>query len=81
MNTTTIQTEVVDYMAIFNKAIQEAKKQIINEEFQDKVPDSEVLGILVSKFAKWDFNVIEDVTKAALEDSNFSGYEITEAEN
>ena len=76
-----IETIEVDYMELFKTAISEAKKQIIGEEYQKETSDAEVLGILVSKFSKWGFEDIEEVARAAFEDSNFSNVTITDADD
>ena len=51
--------------------ISQTRQKTIHKEYQDKFSDAEILGVLVSNFAKWDFNEIEDVTKAAFQDANF----------
>lgn len=51
--------------------IQEAKKEIFTPEYQDKATDAETLGVMVSKYAKWEGNFIFEVAKEAFEDSNF----------
>lgn len=56
----------------FKPLIDEAKKVIFEEDYQDKVSDEEVLGILVSKFCKWDGIKIGEVCTTAFEDSNFN---------
>ena len=41
--------------------IQEAKKEIFTPEYQDKATDAETLGVMVSKYAKWEGNFIFEV--------------------
>lgn len=55
----------------FKPLIDEAKKVIFEKDYQDKVSDEEVLGILVSKFCKWDGIKICEVCTNAFKDSNF----------
>ena len=59
----------VDYMAIFDQAIQEAKKQIFVEGYEAN--DAETIGVMVSKQVKWDGEKIYKAAYAAFEDGNF----------
>lgn len=51
--------------------VKELKRVIYLPEYQSEVSDAEVLGVIVSKFCKWDINEIIEVAKNAFEDSNF----------
>ena len=59
---------------IYNKLksiLDDAKKQYFTDDYQDKATYEETLGLLVSKFCKWDGNKIFKVSTEAFEDSNF----------
>lgn len=45
-------------------------KARMDPEYAAKVPDETILGIIVSKFVKWDANSIGEVAASALCDSN-----------
>ena len=54
--------------------IQEAKKEIFSPEYVDKATDSETLGIMISKYGKWNGGFIFEVATSAFEDSNFHSF-------
>ena len=58
-------------MELLEEAVKLAKVDIFVKEYRDQTKDSEVLGVMVSKFGKWTDTNIFEVTTAALEDSNF----------
>jgi len=51
--------------------IREVRNQVYVPEARDNASDYEVLGIIVSKFCRWDFENIREVCSEAMEDSNF----------
>lgn len=63
--------EKEEYMKKLEEAIKEGKSKIILPEYQDQISDAEILGVLVSKFSKWDINKIVEILEYTLEDSNF----------
>lgn len=51
--------------------IEEVKKESFMPEYQAKVSDQEVLGIVLSKYFEWDGLKILEVASSGLEDANF----------
>ena len=49
--------------------IDEAKKHIFNDPSQ--ATDADTLGVMVSKYHKWQFKPITETIRSALEDANF----------
>ena len=66
--------------------IKQVKEAMYTDEFKRSPvynrhkTDLQTLGALVSKFCKWDYNEIEIVIKAALEDANFDHVELVDTE-
>jgi len=54
--------------------LDDAKKKYFNDDYQDKASYEETLGLLVSKFCKWDGDKIFRVCNEAFEDSNFHSF-------
>jgi len=40
-------------------------------EYRDKIPDEQVLGVMVSTYAEWDGDNIMKIFTSALEDANY----------
>lgn len=51
--------------------IQECRNSWIEEDVRDEFTNEEILGMIVSKFCKWDGTRILKVSAEAFEDSNF----------
>jgi len=51
--------------------LDEAKEQYFIDDYVSKASYEETLGLLISKFCKWDGNKIFKVSTSAFEDSNF----------
>lgn len=47
------------------------RKSFYVPEYQDKISDGEVLGVIVAKFHEWTFKPIIETVLSALEDANF----------
>lgn len=54
--------------------IEEVKRRVFEKDYQDKVTNEEVLGIIISKFSEWDGQKIKDIMYNAFEDSNFHSF-------
>ncbi len=65
------------------KLINKVAEQLYTDDFKRSsaygTPENQLdtLGIIVSKFCKWDGDAIADVAQSAFEDANFSNVEIT----
>jgi len=51
--------------------IEDAKKEHFTEEYRDSITDANALGVLISKYFKWDGIQILDCLQEALQDANF----------
>ena len=47
------------------------KQKSFLPEYQSRTSDNEALGLAISKYSKWDYGNIAEISTAAFEDSNF----------
>ena len=50
------------------------RKEGWRKDWQDKISDEEVLGVLISQHFEWDGKAIFDVATSGFEDSNFDTF-------
>jgi len=56
---------------ISKEQVEARRKQSFHEEYQAQTPDSQVVGMMVSSYFRWDGYEILRACSAALEDANF----------
>jgi hypothetical protein len=54
--------------------IKQVKEMVILPEYHKETSDEEILGIIVSKFCKWEGERIKKVAEEAFTDSNYHGW-------
>jgi hypothetical protein len=60
-----------DISEITKEQVNARRKRSIREECQAQTPDSQIVGMMVSSYFKWDGYEILRACSAALEDANF----------
>lgn len=65
--------ESADAQAALRPILERVKNTVWLPEYRAKVSDAEALGVLVSKFFKWEGSEILAVASSALEDANYHG--------
>lgn len=58
-------------MGLMKTLVEIVKKDVFVKEYQNRVIDQEVVGIMVSQYFEWDGAKVCDAFLNALEDSNF----------
>lgn len=53
------------------KVIEKAREYVYLPEYRASIPDSEILGVVVSKYFDWEGRKIAEVTYSGLEDANY----------
>jgi ribosome maturation factor RimP len=53
--------------------VEEMRYEIFRPEYADSQSVERILGVIVSKFLRWDGDAIIEVARAALVDANFHG--------
>jgi len=51
--------------------IEKVREKAIQPEYRHEWSDNDILGLIVSKFGRWDFENIQEICGAAMEDANF----------
>lgn len=51
--------------------IRDVREKAFMPDYRAGISDYDVLGLIVSKYCRWDFNNLKEVMLSALEDSNF----------
>lgn len=58
---------------VLRPLVAEVRAGAFRPEYAAEQSDAKVLGVIVSKFLKWDGDAILETAEEALEDANFSG--------
>jgi len=53
------------------KLIGKVRRESYLPEYRDKIPDEQVLGVMISTYAEWDGDNIMQIFTSALEDANY----------
>jgi Zn-dependent oligopeptidase len=56
---------------ITKEQVEARRKQSFHKEYQARIPDSQVVGLMMSSYFEWDGYEILRACSAALEDANF----------